>query len=95
MGNAKIFLFDNDETLDSYRAGGVKKSHHHAAAMLRFFISSTVYILNREILAILFSFGSFTFLPAGLGGKSIQAGHAFCFHGRGAAEAGGVTSASL
>ena len=68
MGNAKIFLFDNDETLDSYRAGGVKKSHHHAAAaMLWFFISSTVYILDSEILAILFSFGSFDFLPAGLG----------------------------
>ena len=54
MGNAKIFLFDNDETLDSYRAGGVKKSHHHAAAMLWFFISSTVYILDSEILVLIF-----------------------------------------
>ena len=56
MENAKIFLFDNDETLDSYRAGGVKKSHHHAAAMLWFFISSTVYIyiLDSEILVLIF-----------------------------------------
>ena len=54
MGNAKIFLFDNDETLDSYRAGGVKKSHHHAAAMPWFFIFRTVYMLDSEILVLIF-----------------------------------------